>query len=81
MRAATSQFRDQTCDAIVFAIQRYREVGRFTDVLNSAVAQAARELAEAVMRSLAPKSHRGIHPVVEKALIAAENIQALISDY
>ncbi|MFK4241833.1 B12-binding domain-containing radical SAM protein [Micromonospora chokoriensis] len=79
LRTATNLFRDETCDAILSAI-RHARVGRdFRTPFDLDIEATARRLADAVVRALARREGPDAHPVIGRALVAARNVDALLT--
>ncbi|MGI5525104.1 B12-binding domain-containing radical SAM protein [Micromonospora sp. CA-259024] len=79
LRTATNLFRDQTCDAILAAIRHGRAGNDFRAAFDLDIEATARHLADAVVRALAHRDGPDAHPVIGRALVAARNVDTLLT--
>jgi hypothetical protein len=74
LREATETFRDESCDALLAAIDAAKRGGDVRAVLGERFSEAAGSLAATVLTSLreAPTASLARHPVVQQVVITAE---------
>ncbi|GAA2625489.1 B12-binding domain-containing radical SAM protein [Paractinoplanes durhamensis] len=80
MRTATNTFRDETCDAIIYAIRRGRDGDDPRETLDYALTAAAYHLAHAVVKTLEHENMKDSHPVIRRVFTAARDIDELIAN-
>lgn len=79
VRAAASDFRNSTCDAMLEWIEGADSIEQCDKVLEEKFRSAARDLAHSVERTLGPSlDATRSHPVVVSAVNAARRVDSIV---